>query len=532
MKKDRSKTSTDCRRAYLYSRVSSKDQEVEGYSLDSQQKLLRQYAEDNGLHVDKDDEYLDVETAKEPGREQFAIMVDELQRRKRVKGTDTSRPILLVEKTDRLYRNIKDWVTVDDLGLEIHFVKENVILSPESHSSEKFMHGIKVLMAKNYVENLSEETRKGMLEKAEQGVWPSFAPLGYLNIKTPAEKKIIVPDPEISPLIQKVFEWYASGRYSLRDVTRLAATAGLCTRKSHRTISKSAMHKIMTNRLYYGDFEWNGKLYRGTHEPLISKAVFDAAQDVLRGNGHHRPRPKKRDWAFQGLIYCGHCGCAMVAERKKGRYVYYHCTHNKGKCPERYVREEEVDRQFKESLKLIQLDSDVLKLVVKALKESSQDEKAFREDKVSALQLRNSVIQSRIEAMYTDKLDGKITQGMYERKSEAWRREQVDILREIEAFQNTNRTYYEEGVQILELAQRAVKLYEKQTIEEKRRLLNFVYSNSTWSNGQLNAIFRKPFDLLAVTSGQMKKEKAAFGFKGDPCSVWLPEQDSNLRHGG
>ena len=83
---------------------------------------------------------------------------------------------MLVEKTDRLYRNLKDWVTLDDLDLEIHFVKENVILSHDSRSSEKFIHGIKVLMAKNYIDNLSEETKKGMLEKAEQGIYPTVAP--------------------------------------------------------------------------------------------------------------------------------------------------------------------------------------------------------------------------------------------------------------------------------------------------------------------------------------------------------------------
>ena len=73
--------------------------------------------------------------------------------------------VLLVEKTDRLYRNLKDYVTVDELDLEIHFVKENVIVSQDSRSSEKFMHGIKVLMAKNFIDNLSEETKKGMLER-------------------------------------------------------------------------------------------------------------------------------------------------------------------------------------------------------------------------------------------------------------------------------------------------------------------------------------------------------------------------------
>src|SRR4026207_2437540 len=119
--------------------------------------------------------------------------------------------VMLVEKTDRLYRNLKDWVTVDELDVEMHFPKENVVLSKESRSSEKFMHGIKVLMAKNYIDNLSEETRKGMLEKAEQSIYPSFAPLGYRNVMGPHGKRIIEADPDIAPIIIQIFEWYATG---------------------------------------------------------------------------------------------------------------------------------------------------------------------------------------------------------------------------------------------------------------------------------------------------------------------------------
>src|SRR5436190_23409951 len=79
-----------------------------------------------------------------------------------------TRQPLLVEKTDRLYRNLKDWVLLDELNIEIHLVKEGVVLAQDSKSSEKFFHGIKVLMAKNYIDNLSEEARKGQQEKAEQ----------------------------------------------------------------------------------------------------------------------------------------------------------------------------------------------------------------------------------------------------------------------------------------------------------------------------------------------------------------------------
>jgi site-specific DNA recombinase len=118
-------------------------------------------------------EFLDTETAKTTGRPEFAAMVGYFKQHLECR-------VLLVEKTDRLYRNFKDYVTIDELKLEIHFVKENVILSDQSRSSEKFVHGIKVLMAKNYIDNLSQEVRKGLRTKAAQGLWPSFAALVQL----------------------------------------------------------------------------------------------------------------------------------------------------------------------------------------------------------------------------------------------------------------------------------------------------------------------------------------------------------------
>ena len=87
-----------------------------------------------------------------------------------------------------------DGATVDELDVEIHFPKEGVVLSRDSRSSEKFMHGIKVLMAKNYIDNLSEETRKGMQEKAEQGIWPTQSPLGYRNVAGPDGKLRVYAD--------------------------------------------------------------------------------------------------------------------------------------------------------------------------------------------------------------------------------------------------------------------------------------------------------------------------------------------------
>ena len=247
------------KQAVIYARVSSKEQEKEGFSIPAQLKLLKEYAAANGFAVAQ--EYVDVETAKQTGRAAFGEMVAYLKAHPSVR-------VMLVEKTDRLYRNLKDWVTVDELDVEIHFVKEGVVLSRDSRSSEKFMHGIKVLMAKNYIDNLSEETRKGMQEKAEQGIWPTVAPLGYRNVVGADGKKIIEPDPESAPIIARLFEWYATGTLSLKEAAQKARAAGLVYRKSGAPVPVSTVHTILRNRIYMGEFEWNGHLYLGKHQPL------------------------------------------------------------------------------------------------------------------------------------------------------------------------------------------------------------------------------------------------------------------------
>jgi hypothetical protein len=190
--------------------------------------------------------------------------------------------IMLVEKTDRLYRNLKDWVTIDELDVEMHFPKEGVVLSRKSRSSEKFMHGIKVLMAKNYIDNLSEETQKGMQEKAEQGIWPTVAPLGYRNVVGADGKKIIEPDPDSAPIIARLFEWYATGKLSLKEVAGKARSVGLVYRKSGAPVPVSTVHATLRNRLYMGEFEWKGhKLVRGMQ--LANQFVLDPGYNRDRG---------------------------------------------------------------------------------------------------------------------------------------------------------------------------------------------------------------------------------------------------------
>ena len=513
------------RQAVAYARVSSKEQEREGFSIPSQLKLLRGQTQASDIELVR--EFVDVETAKEPGRANFSEMLSFLKRQRTCR-------VLLVEKTDRLYRNLKDWVSIDDLDLEIHFVKENVVLSPDSRSTEKFMHGIRVLMAKNYIDNLGEEVSKGLREKAEEGLWPSFAPLGYLNVEGPDQRRLIVPDPDRAPLVAKLFEWYATGDYSLKEVGRMARQAGFTFRKSGAAIPTATAHRILRKRIYTGDFEWKGRVFQGTHPPIISRELWQRVQDVLDGRATRRPKRRRHQLAFSGLIHCGHCGCSMVGETKKGRYVYYHCTGYRGKCPEPYAREEVIERQFAELFRGLRLEPDVLAWVTKALRESQRDEKRFHEQAVARLQAESAQLNKRLEEMYLDKLDGRVSAAVYDRKSAEWRREQERLLAAIEDHRQANRTYIDAGVRLLELASRAHELFLKQEAAGKRDLLKFVISNSTWRDGQLSISYRPPFDLILEGVSQAVKNVPTNPSKGSPCANfdnWRRGWDSNPRDG-
>ena len=512
------------RKALIYVRVSSQEQEKEGFSIPAQLKILRGYAEADRMTVVQ--EFVDVESAKQSGRANFEQMVRYLKSHSTVR-------LVLVEKTDRLCRNLNDWVCLDELDIEIHLVKEGIVLSRDSRSSEKFVHGIKVLMAKNYIDNLSEEARKGMLEKAQQGIWPTVAPLGYLNVTGPDGKKIIAPDPKSAPIIVRLFGWYATGKISLKEVALKARAAGLVHRRSGAPIPVSKVHSILRNRIYTGEFEWKGHRYRGKHEPLVSQDLWNHVQGVLDGRHAKKcKRGSKHDFAFSGLISCGHCGCALVGEIKKGRYIYYHCSGFKGKCGEPYVREEVFEDRFAELLGRLSFGDEVVAWVSTALRESHVDEAMEHESAITRLHSEFERLQSRIHTMYIDKLDGRIDHGFFERMSEQWRAEQEAIQREITWHQAADQSYLEEGARLVDLAHNAQRLFAKQEAREKRRLLNFVLSNSVWKHGDLAVTFRQPFDLLAKTTAIAAQEKINRGELSASRLVWLPGPDSNQRPSG
>jgi site-specific DNA recombinase len=191
----------------------------------------------------------------------------------------------------------------------------------------------------------------------------------------------------VAPIVSKLFEWYATGQYALKEVAQKARDVGFIYRRTGANVPVSAVHSILRNRLYTGQFEWNGKLFQGRHQPLVSVELWERVQSVLDGRNAKKAKRGKHNFAFSGLIVCGKCGCSVVGELKKHRYVYYHCTGYTDKCQgnptycrRKYVREEVLEQKFADLLGRLQFDDEVLEWVRKSLHASHADERREHEE--------------------------------------------------------------------------------------------------------------------------------------------------------
>ena len=173
--------------------------------------------------------------------------------------------------------------------------------------------------------------------------------------------------------------------------------------------------------------------------------------------------------------------------------MYYRCTEARGKCDTSPIREDRLEALSGELVQRVQIDEETIDWIVAALKDSHRDEKAYHENQSSRLQGEMKKVQARMDAAYEDKLDGKISEAYWKRKSQEWQAAQFGITQRIESHQRASHLYLEAGVKILRLAQRAYPLWLSRPQNEKRKLLDLLLLNCTFDGGSLTATYVRPF---------------------------------------
>lgn len=484
----------------IYARVSSKEQEDTGYSLDAQEKLLQDYAVKNDFGVKRAFRVSESASGKQI-RKTFNELLGYANKNKI--------SIILCEKIDRLTRNLKDAASVsdwinEDSKREVHFVKESFIVNKNTRAHENLVWDMKVAIARFYTNNLSEEVKKGQKEKIAQGGFPTKPPVGYKTIGDKGHK-IHIMDEENAPLVKKMFELYSSGNYSLNALVEIMYKEGLRNRKGNK-IGKSRIHEHLSNPFYYGKMCWNNEIYTGQHEPLISKELFDVVQTKLVRK-LDSPQYKTHLPIFKAKIKCEECGGVITWETQKGHW-YGHCNHYK-KCSQKtYIKQWQVEDQLFPLFDSVAPKNErILNWLIKAMKESHKDEIDYNTQKRESFNRIIRTADKRIEEAYKDKLDGKMPTGLCEKVMKDTTKEKEDTIEELNKLNKSRTAYYEAGYAIHELALKAKSIYEspKAKTEDKRLLLSYVFSNLELNENRISPNYTLAFEFLAEWMPKMNK---------------------------
>ena len=397
---------------FIYVRKSTDVEDKQVLSVEAQLVELRKYAADNNLYIV--DTIIEKKSAKIPGRKKFNNTLQ------RVENGEANG--ILSWHPDRLARN-----TIDG-GQVIFLLDQGILVNLkfptfwfENTSQGKFMLSMAFSQSKYYVDNLSENTKRGLRQKVRLGHYPSGAPIGYINnVRT----KTIMIDKRRAPLVVEAYELYAVGDKTLQDIADFLKGKGIMT-KGKKPLSKDQIKYMLTNPFYYGHFRYVGEVYEGKHKAIIEKRLFDRVQAVIAGRGH-KTKGGIDPQIFCGLLRCGACGMAITAEKKTKHqkngniheYIYYRCTRKSKtiKCIEPTITEPVLTAQLVDILQGYALPESWTAELRRMLDEDEQ--RAEQSSSVFIADARDKIddLQSKLQRLLDSYLDQDIDQLTYKAK--------------------------------------------------------------------------------------------------------------------
>ncbi len=483
-------------------RVSSEDQKL-GYSLEAQSFRTSEYCMRHGLELVKTFEIVESSTVGD--RKDFHAAIDFARRQK-------ERYAIITDKVDRLQRRLADTPLLEKLiaegRIELHFHVENVQIHKNSTSQERLMWNLHVILAQSYVDALRDNVNRSIQQKLRKGEWISLAPLGYMHLKGHENERgtgKIMVDPERAPLIRKLFETYASGEYTLADLTRRAKEWGLKNNwKTPGYLSKAHIHRILQNPFYYGVMrvKKTGKEYPHIYEPLVSRELFDACEAVRLGWNKKPFKYGGKEYVFRGLITCAVTGRVVSADTKQRQRadgtpyeLTYLGTWNPDDTSKKiWVREDEVLAEIEEVFKRLQLTPDSIEKITKYVRSGADYERDYYKTQMEALYKEQTMIKNKLDKLMDFWLEGKITEEEHaeKRKSLVERRDRITL--EIGHHATADDKFTERMQDIVKIGGNAHSHFQLSNVEGKRRLVNLVFSTVKLRGKKLEYTIRSPFD--------------------------------------
>lgn len=494
-------------KAVLLVRVSDEDQRK---AMSAQGHRIKQYAARQGWEIIKEFEF--DESAYKTKREQFTEVIELLK-----KESQKEKIAVCCDKIDRLLRNFTiDLQTLEDLRkdgrLELHFPSDNIVLHRDSPATDLFRFTMGVSLARYYSDSISDNVKRRFEQMRRDGLITHKAPLGYMHIILEGNQKWVVPDPERAPFVKKAFELYATGNYSITGIVEILTRDGFTNNgPARKPITRSQLHRILRDPFYYGEVESKGQFYPHKYEPLIDKALFDQCVQIRQGRKPTDFKYKSKPFALRGLLRCGYCGCMISADRKKNKYTYLKCNQYKGKCEAVRVREEVVLDQVSQLFASLKLPDRIVEQVKEALRKGQQHKINYHQNALKTIDNEYQLYQNRLDEMYLDKLDGRITSNDYDKLVAEFKQKQRELDDKRAEHTDADEAFLIGANYLLDIASRAAELFESSKPDEKRQLLNFVLSNLKLTGQKLEFNLKEPFnELITVSSVRTGSPKRTY----------------------
>ncbi len=484
---------------FLYARKSSESEDKQVASVSSQIKELQYLAKQNNLNI------LDILTeeksAKAPGRPVFNQMMEDIQKGK-AQG-------IICWKLDRLARNPVDGGQIGWL------LQQSIIKHIQTYQREYFptdnvlMMNLEFGMANQFILDLSVNTKRGLRSKAEKGWLPNKPPIGYLNNKYNLPNlPPIYNDQERFSLMRQLWDILLEKQCSINTLYQKSLEIGLVTDKG-KPIARSKFYLLFKNPFYYGCFSWNGVLYPGNHEPMISKSEYDFAQEIISGN-----KPSFYNihvFAFTGMMKCGECGAGITAENKTKHqkngnvhhYTYYHCTKRiNPNCSQKTIRDSKLEKQIIEILEKIEIPSTFHQWAIKYLKEEQCKETVDREKILSSQQKRLDTSKKKLNSLFEMRLNGELEASEYIQRKGKLEEEKQRYEQLVADNNHRFDTWLDTAEKLFSFAETAKKRFESGNLV--REILACLGSNLILMDRKLNVQLQEPLSIFTKYAPELK----------------------------
>jgi len=469
--------------AYIYARVSTEEQAQNGQSIETQLKICKNWGKDNdysvvGTYIDEG------KSATNLNRQALKDLLLDIQNKENLIEA------ILVQDTDRLARNTLDHLTVKsilkDNGVKLISISQPMLdNSPEGNLIDTIIASVNAFQS----EITGRKTSKVMEEKAKLGWLPSSAPIGYLNSENPKpesklDERIITLDKQSAPHIKEAFKMYALGSYSMEYITDYLNSKNVMPKRGV-SVHRNTVSVILKNDFYAGVLRWGGKVYKGSHEPLVTEPIFNKVQAVIKAHNHNASRQRKHSFLLKGFLVTEN-GNKMFGEqhlKKSGRLFRYYYAKNE---PDSYENTDLLEEQVELLFQKIQISKKYVEYVLAKAQELLKDFKKNETKERSQIQKQVSELDKAIDELEDARFVKRdIDNETFLKLNDKYSKQKIDLEKQLKNLNTDHTQKIKELEEILRLAENIGLAYKEADFDQKRNYLNMFFKSMVISEGKI-----------------------------------------------